>query len=432
MEKGVNARNALIAVAGNISTPLFGFAVSPILAHALGVDGRGAVAAATAPVMFIVAALTLGIPEALTYHVAQGAASRRLVLLATSISLAVSVVAVCALIALSQNLAGGNDKLAHVIVICSFGAAPGLLLGVLRALAAGRNEWTRITVEKFAVGVTRLIGLSVLAGLGSINAASASAVVAYSSIIGIVAYLLRRRRRTATEAHPEATSRRKFFVFSINIWLGAVAGILLSRLDQLLLTPIAGVRELGLYVVAVNIAEVPVMISLAVRDVVMSSQASRPSDEQVALAGRISLLATCILSALIASTMPFWIGAAFGDAFRAAMPAATIMLIASCLGAPGSVAGAGLVARGVPHLRSLAIGLAVPVNVACLVVLATDWGAVGASVATLIGGLAASTGTVLFLRSRSRLKARDLFIVRSKDIAYLYRVCRPLLSAKRP
>jgi O-antigen/teichoic acid export membrane protein len=47
-----------------------------LLAKSLGVTGRGEVAAATAPLMFGVALLTLGLPETLTYFVARGGIGR--------------------------------------------------------------------------------------------------------------------------------------------------------------------------------------------------------------------------------------------------------------------------------------------------------------------------------------------------------------------
>ena len=62
------ARSILLVVLGSALTPLVGALSGPILARNLGVDGRGAVAAATAPLLFALAVGTLGLPEALTFR----------------------------------------------------------------------------------------------------------------------------------------------------------------------------------------------------------------------------------------------------------------------------------------------------------------------------------------------------------------------------
>ena len=67
-------------VLGSALTPLVGALSGPILARNLGVDGRGAVAAATAPLLFALAVGTLGLPEALTFRVAaDGSVDSRMV-----------------------------------------------------------------------------------------------------------------------------------------------------------------------------------------------------------------------------------------------------------------------------------------------------------------------------------------------------------------
>src|ERR1700712_4176059 len=69
--------NMLTALVGNGYPALIAFFTGPILAHALGVDGRGAVAAATAPLALITTIATFGVPEAVTYAVARNPRAAR-------------------------------------------------------------------------------------------------------------------------------------------------------------------------------------------------------------------------------------------------------------------------------------------------------------------------------------------------------------------
>ncbi len=61
----------LFTLVGNFFPPLAMLISAPILAQALGVDGRGEVAAATAPLILVITAATFGIPDAVTYVIAR-------------------------------------------------------------------------------------------------------------------------------------------------------------------------------------------------------------------------------------------------------------------------------------------------------------------------------------------------------------------------
>ena len=64
-------RKVIVNSASNIAVPLTSFFSAPILAHALGVVGRGEVAGATAPLFLLATAGALGLPEAVTYFAAR-------------------------------------------------------------------------------------------------------------------------------------------------------------------------------------------------------------------------------------------------------------------------------------------------------------------------------------------------------------------------
>src|SRR5690554_2181419 len=73
-------RNVWITATGYLLPMLAAFATAPILARQLGVEDRGHLAAATAPFLLVSGALTLGVPESLTYAVARGTARPRALL----------------------------------------------------------------------------------------------------------------------------------------------------------------------------------------------------------------------------------------------------------------------------------------------------------------------------------------------------------------
>ncbi len=72
-EQSCRLRGVAITTVGNALPPAAMLITQVLLAQRLGVSGRGTVAASTAPLMFAVAFLTLGLPEAVTYFVARRA-----------------------------------------------------------------------------------------------------------------------------------------------------------------------------------------------------------------------------------------------------------------------------------------------------------------------------------------------------------------------
>ena len=166
------------------------------------------------------------------------------------------------------------------------------------------------------------------------------------------------------------------------MWLGGVATILVARISQLVIVPLSGVSELGLYVVAVTISDIPWIIVQAVRDVVFGSSAAererradardvprrhRDRRAQRARPGNAAAVARAVLRGGIHRRGGRHLGAA-GE---------------SVVAVPGLVAGAAVAAAGRPGARSAAIVSGLVVDVAALVLLVPAHGALGAAVANL-------------------------------------------------
>jgi len=429
---GGAGRSIAVTVIGNMAAPLVGIVVAPILARSLGVEGRGAVAAATAPVLLASVVATLGIAEAVTYYTARAGSNSLSLLKRSIVLLLVSGVAASATIySLAQPLSGGDASIAELIGLCAGAAAPTVALGALRGAAAGLHWWATIALERYMLAFLRLIPILVLLLIDALSVFSAAIVMAYSPVVAGCLYLSAGLSKALHNAGSQV-SARQLMSFSLRLWLGSIAGVLLTRLDQVLLTPLAGPAELGLYAVAVNLADVPLMISLASRDVLIAADAGVESNKRLAMASRLTSLVTLVLSVCLGCTAPLWIGPLFGAGFSEAVPVLCVLLAACVFGVPGSIAGAGLIARNSPQLRSLVVGAAVPVNVGLLFVLGPAHGALGAAVATLGGTIVASGGALLLLRRRHRVAISRFFGLRAGDLRFLSHTVRKLAARASP
>ncbi|TJY72368.1 lipopolysaccharide biosynthesis protein [Arthrobacter sp. CAU 1506] len=393
-------RYVALTTFGNLVPPLAGLVIAPLLAQSLGVTGRGELAAANAVLLVATIAAAFGLPEALTYFVARGrdyvggllARSGALLLLA-------GIVGTAVLMAAAPLLSGGDDRVVGLIRLAILALTPALLVGGLRGAAAGCQAWGLISADRILAALVRLAAVALLALSGSLTPESAVAAIAVSYFIGAAVYIrLPALVRQLPGCRPDGpVSDSGLFRYGMVLWPGALTGILLMRADQLLLAPLAGVAELGIYAVAATIAEVSLVFNAAVKDVIFSAESADQDEHRLGAAARISTLITVLVAAGLIALSAWAVPQFFGTDFLPAVPVLCVLLAGTVLGNPGSVAGAGLGARGRPGLRSWSLGAALLANVLLLMLLAGPWGAMGAAIAALAGNVLAGGLNVLWL-----------------------------------
>ena len=421
-------RNIVATAIANFAVPAVGLATAPLLAHALGVTGRGELAAIMAPYTFVIAIATVGVPEAITHHVAgRPGAGRSIVKAGTWQTLAVSAVATVFTIALIGAVVVEDSTVRTLMLFSCLGIVPMSFVYLGRATAAGLHRWDLVNLDKYVSSGLRLSMLALFAWLGVLSVGVAATVMVVTPIIGGLMYLRAVNTvRSATEVMSEAP--RDILSFSSRVWAGSLSGIVLGRLDQILMIPLAGAFQLGLYAAAVSVSEAVLVINSAVRDVLFSAESSSVSRARLFRWSRVSFIMSLLLSVPLVLSMPTWFPFLFGTEFGEATGVAILLTIAVVGGVPGSIAGAGLGAWGSPGLRSWGMVAAAAINVVLVVVLAPPFGAMGAAVATLIGNFVAANMNIYFLRSRFSCKFSDFYLPRRSDLAYLIGSSRMLLN----
>lgn len=410
-------RGIAVSALGNLGAPLVALISAPILAQSLGVTSRGEVAAATAPLLLAVNALTLGLPEAITYYTASRRNHRRSPIARGSLYLGLlGLLGTAVLLLLVPLLAPPGSPTADAMSLAALAFAPSLLLGGIRAYAAGKARWALISGERFFSSVLRLAIFLALVAQDSLTVFSASITIAGTGFAGMAVYVLLLVKRTEeVDESFRVRNKPRLVSFGLRVWVGALSGILLSRLDQVLMIPLSTSYEIGLYAVAVSISEITLIFNSAVRDVLFSSESTKSNDTRLSKASRVSTLITLLGAAVIGVASIWLLPFLFGQDFQGALVVLWILLLAVVMGNPGSVAGAGLSARGRPGLRSFALLGAFVVNLAFVFLLVPEYGAVGAAWATFAGNLVAGTLCIIFLGKHFDFKIMDFYLVRRKD-----------------
>jgi O-antigen/teichoic acid export membrane protein len=432
-------RAAGLMAATSVLVPVVGVATAPILAHGLGVAGRGTVAAALAPNVLLAGAATLGLPDALTYFLAKAPGRTRAALRVTSLlSVLVGAVAFVVVALFAAPLSGGVRGLDQLIVLATAFAVPLLLVNLLRGAAIGRHMWTAVAAERVTNSFLRLIALALLLILNQLTVLNAVLVMAIGPLVAGAAYwrIFRRPAEDETEQETEQEQQepggaRDLIRYGTRMWLGSVASIVISRLGPLLVTPLSDVRQLGLLTAAVAIADVPFIVATSVRDVLFGADSRQRDAQRLALLTRASTGVALLGSIVLGVSLPFWIEIAFGRGFAAAMPATWILLASVVVNVPGWMAGSGLSAWGRPELRSAGLVASLLANLVVLLLLVPPLGATGAAIAALVGALTLTGFTLVASASIVGVRYRDLLLPRPDDLRAVVRTARAAIESRR-
>lgn len=435
MGEGDNKRHVGISFIGNSFSPIAAIVTAPILTHSLSVDDRGLVAGATAPLLFAVIIGTLGIPEAVTHFIAGNPKHGRLIAARSLLQvLVVGALATGVLFWTAPLVGRSQTGLTPLIQLCTISLLPGLVTGLLRGAAAGQNRWTLIATEKLVSAGSRLVLISGFAIAGGLNAPTAALIMAFSSAYGILVYCfgLRHSKQSVQGSSRDCIPKhRRILGFGLRVWMGATAGVILSRIDQVLLPSLSSLEQLAFYAVAVSIGELASVLVFAIRDVSFRSESEKADIKRTAGMARFALFGSSLLMAPIILLCPWWIPLVFGEEYAASVVPTMILLFNACLSAPGSIAGAALSGRGKPEIRSYAVMIAALVNIGLLLALGPSLGAVAAAIATLAASMAASGLCLLALTRITNSHIRDFYQPRRSDLSVFTSQSKVLLKKVR-
>jgi O-antigen/teichoic acid export membrane protein len=421
-------RVAFGRVAANAAGAVTALVTGPLLARALGVDGRGALAAIVVPIVLANLVVGAGSGDVLAADVAARRSSVR-DLFGPSLFVAETFALVAtAAVALAAPYVVHGDHDAWVLRVLALSILVSALQTTLRAVRQGEHRYRRLSLEAWLVAGSRLAALLGLWFAGLLDVTTAAAVTVATFLLpGLVLGPIPALARGMSSSRFAGLVRSRFGK-SFRALPGSAAAQLNLRLDQALLTPLAGVHDLGLYAVAVSAAEVPILVTAGIRQVVLTESAARGDAKVVARAARTTILVSLpmiVIGCVLARPV---IGLLFGAPFEASANMMRILLVATGLAAPGSLLATGLIASGRPGLASLPHMAGLVATVALLPPLAIAFGAVGAAWTSLLAYLIATALAVhLFARSYG-MRRRDCVAPRWQDVSALMSSARRALS----
>jgi O-antigen/teichoic acid export membrane protein len=311
----------------------------------------------------------------------------------------------------------GHDRWLIVLVLPT--VPLNILAGYLIGLHILGDRLARVNVVRLVTASAQLVVLALLWRTNHLNVTSALVVWIATLAVGSVVLLL-----PGLTIRPRYVSRKlavSLLRTALKYHLGMVALFLLRRIDVVMLNALASRREVGLYVVAVLLAELLFLPSESIAQLVQPRQVAGTLDEAAAYTARIvrlNALVGLVAALVLAGASPFVIRLAFGaDYIGSVVPLVALLpgVVAVGLVRPITTI---LVRLDRPFLVSLICIAALILNVALNLVLIPAFGVVGASLASSIAYAAQAFAYARWLLQRTPLRLSELLPTRS-DLALL-------------
>jgi O-antigen/teichoic acid export membrane protein len=392
-----------------------------VVARALGPSGRGTIAFLTVLALILAHVATVGVPSATQVFAAQRVDARPRLL---------------------GNLLG--------LVVLASGSASGVVVALLLAFPDARPESLEGPVLALLVPGTIGIGLVeasyyYLAGCGKFGrqaAITATVPWAYAAGLGLVAAtsgltvfraalawtlatlvwaaLLVGAAAVATGlARPSISLLAESARFGVRAWAGNLALFLTARLDQIVVGLIASEAVLGIYAIAVNVAEValyvPAAAAMAFLPAIARTAAGGRTERALAAFRQLVLVTAgvVVLGALVGAPL---LPLAFGEEFRASV-APFLWLLPGAVGYAGfQVFSSALLASDAPGRSSLSAVLALAVGLGLDFALIPRYGATGAAAAATASFFVGAVSAALTYRALSPFAWTEL-VPRRADAA---------------
>jgi O-antigen/teichoic acid export membrane protein len=400
-EQRPRRRRSALRVYGGFSalqaaTYALGFITAPIVARALGPQGRGLLAAIIVPTSIAPWVFQFGTGLFAAREAARGTPAGRLLGSVGLLSLAFGLLSAALAVPIADLLANGHPVVKTYLLI-SFATLPiSLVILLVSDIVWGLERWGTVMMTRLSPIVAAAIGVIVLHIVGDLTVGTAAAVTLASSLTQLVPLFLVRRAFRRLEFSGALVIRA--MRFGSKVWLGTLAQTANQRLDQLLMIPLLPARQLGLYAVAVSVTGVSGFASAPIASIALPRVAM---DEEgvAAKATRLGLLTALGGSVVTGVGTLLLLPVVFTNAFAGAVPLTLLLLVASVFSSGSAILAPALAAADRPSASSVAEGVGLVVTVPGLLILLPAIGATGAAVTT-IAAYAAGFGVLLVAAKR--------------------------------
>lgn len=214
------------------------------------------------------------------------------------------------------------------------------------------------------------------------------------------------------------------YSFGSILWLGAIFAFLHYRVDQFMIKQLLGVADLGVYSVAVSLAElmflIPVSINSALLGKLYNTDDKDASRRVMSQTLKLSLY-VCLGLALAGIPLSLLIPVVYGEAYSGAVICTMILLAGVVFASLAKVSAPYFFTLKKPVFHLVITFITLLLNASLNYVLIPVHGITGAAFASSVSYLAYGVFYVLLLMLREKFTARELFHLEPGDIRMLWK-----------
>lgn len=380
---------AVQAVLLQAAAVLVNFLTGVVTARVLGAEGRGVYAAATVWGMLLASASTVGLADAVLIRVRQRPeASRAIALCGLLAALAVATtLALAALVWMPLLLgrqAGASLDLARASLVLAHVGAVGV---IVRQVYAGQGRYLAANLSAFLPTALHAVLLLGFLAAGRLDVATAIVSVVGGSALAVALLLPPLLRQLRGPLAQMRRAARELLDFGRRAVFADLFALCATWTDRLVLIHLLAPAQLGVYVVAANLAQR--ITVLTPKTSLLLSAMSGEGPERAAqlhhLALRLTIAAYLPLVAALFVLDRLLMTALYGAEFASAVLVFRILVVDRVLARLATIASQLYLALGRPALNSFFRGVELVVMVAVMILLTPEHGAAGAAWGLLAG-----------------------------------------------
>lgn len=363
---------------------------SPIIARAIGPEGRGLTAAAITTLMILPIALGLGLPWAVRQRAAVNNDFRAILRSARILSFIPLAPTILIGMVLSVTLFSDLPRGALIWLMGGLILTPFIIQrnSAVSVFVVKRN-FLPISIINIAQPICFFVAILTLAIMGHLTVTTVVASQAVSMALGCVVTMPYAQVGWRGVRYPFRDLANESLLAS-----GAqISEIASHRLNQLILLPVIGSAALGFYSVAANVALAPAPVGQAISSSVFAEVAQSEGSKRrqhTAKALKASFSLAFVIASIIALLSPLIIPLVFGAEFRPAVPATIVLSGGAIFVICNFVLTSCLVANGRSKSASAGHFMGFLVGLVLLFALGIPFGLTGAAVASTVGFLVTS------------------------------------------
>jgi O-antigen/teichoic acid export membrane protein len=433
-------RNIKLVFSTNVLMLCCGVVTSLLGAWALGPAGRGdLIVVLMWPAIFVML-MEIGLPMAYRYWTAkQPESTSAMFSNAVVFTLLIGFAGVGLAWMMIPHLIGRRSpEVVRLAQVYALVIPMTLLIDLTRGLLEGARRFHWVAALRLVFFGVQLVSYVVLWLDGRLTVATAMYTMIASTAVGLTLALTGVCHELKPRWQPSIAQLKTNLSYGVRDYPGVLTEFVSWRLDLMMLVGMASSTSVGLYSIAIRLADITSTLASSVGDALLPEvAASKKADEATRVVTRSLRLTIC---AHLLILIPLWIAApfilrfAYGEGFVPVTNVLRLLMFASMVWSAGAIVISGLNGLGHPGLSATARIAAAIVMVIALLRWLPSRGIQGAALASIVGYSVMFLVALFWLLRRRQITLWECLRPRWEDIprSFMPAVLRNRVSRHTP